>query len=173
MRIATLGEKSSHRRVVFESDDTRFGTFDGYKQGTDGVLRLATAEWMVGDRVNPVLRPTMKVDIESVDQSSPTIEPRGQNPTGWERHTFRGPVLDVLDDTSSELTDIALFDDTEPEGSGIVLDPEPFEHECSAVVDVGVTPVLVDLSDVSVSVEVGSYIRCTASRTDLLGYATE
>jgi hypothetical protein len=112
----------------------------------------------------------MEVTVDVVEAPARTIEPNGDHPTGWEDHLFRGQVVDVLENTATVLESVRLFDDTDRDSPGVGLDPTPFEDEPSAVVDVGIGAVLLDLADVAVDVESGEYLRCTASRTDLLGY---
>ncbi|MBO4247369.1 hypothetical protein IL252_05975 [Halomicrobium sp. IBSBa] len=170
VRISDVGRKNGHRTVVFEADGTEFGVFDGYKQGADGVMRIATAPWMDDTQVRPVVRATMEVAVEPVETAGQTIEASSEQPTGWEDHLFWGQVVDVLENTATVLESVRLFDDTDRDSPGVGLDPTPFEDEPSAVVDVGIGAVLLDLADVAVDVESGEYLRCTASRTDLLGY---
>lgn len=170
MRISDVGRKNGHRTVVFEADGTEFGVFDGYKQGADGVMRIATAPWMEDTQVRPVVRATMEVALDAAETPAQTIEANSEQPTGWEGHLFRGRVVAVLENTATVLESVRLFDDTDPDGPGVGLDPTPFEGEPSAVVDVGIGSVLLDLADVAADIESGTYLRGTASRTDLLGY---
>ena len=170
IRISDVGQKNGHRTVVFEASDTSFGVFDGYKQGEDGIMRIATAPWMEHSTVRPMVRATMEVTVDVVETSGRSIEANNENPTGWEDHLFRGRVVSVLESTARVLEPVRLFDDTDRDGSGVELDPTPFETEPSAIVDVGIGSVLLDLADTAVDVESEDHLRFTASRTDLLGY---
>ena len=170
VRISDVGRKNGHRTIVLEADGTEFGVFDGYKQDEDGVMRIATAAWMEDTQARPVLSATMEITVDVVEAPARTIEPNGDHPTGWEDHLFRGQVVDVLADTATVLESVGLFDDTDRDGPGVGLDPTPFEDEPSALVDVGIGAVLIDVADVAVDIDPGDHLRFTASRTDLLGY---
>ena len=168
--IEGVGPKNGQRRVLLNIQETKFGTFDGYKQSEQDVLQVATPEWMSGMTAPVVLMATMTVDVTALDEQSDRITPATNDPQGWENHSYSGVIASLHEDTAQVLEDVYLFDGISESESGVGLDTASYTGVESAVLEVCGGAILVDLSAFDSELSVGDAVAITASRTDLLGY---
>jgi len=169
-RVESVGPKNGQRQVSLNVGGSIFDVFDGYKQSEQGVMQVASPEWIESMDVPAVLMATMTVDVTPSEMQSGHVEPATNDPTGWQDHTFHGTIESLHKSAKPLLQDVFLFDGVTQDESGGRIDSAAYEDVESAVLRLNDGSILVDISNSDVELSVEDSVSVTTSRIDLIGY---
>lgn len=158
--------------VTINHPKGQFGTFDGYKKGDDGVLRLACSNWMSGQEREVAVLATISVELQENEAVNPGIIPNQENPSDYHDHKFRGTLGEKIKRPDELIRNIKLFGDTHKEHSGIPLNIRSLDENDIRPINIDGEHILIDMSVANNSdylKETGKDIEIQATRFDLLG----